>query len=278
VQFVQIHIKANMRLKIHHQLLADGAKGLNLNITVDPGVQASITEQIEATAQHKHAYWVNRDLQVKKHARLDNSAMMHLEQNVTVLQSTRAQVAQSGMYGCYHVVSGGRCFRHFQQVHLQERKARYQLIGIGLGAGKGCYDHNVLVKHEASNTYSEQICPQVLREHALSNFTSRVQVCAQVANIKSSQLNHNLLLDQTARALTAPELEIYADAVECAHGTTVGAVDEAAVFYLRARGLSQKAAESLLVAGFLQAVIPEIPQQHQERAQHLVHDYLKEIC
>ena len=66
------------------------------------------------------------------------------------------------------------------------------------------------------------------------------EVCAQIANIKSSQLNHNLLLDNYFRALTAPELEIYADAVECAHGTAIGAVDEAAVFYLRAHGLSQK--------------------------------------
>ncbi|NUN15278.1 MAG: SufD family Fe-S cluster assembly protein [Myxococcales bacterium] len=96
---------------------------------------------------------------------------------------------------------------------------------------------------------------------------------AQKTNAR--QTNNNLLLSQQAHVDTKPELLIYADDVKCAHGATVGELDELSLFYLRARGIPDDIARGLLLLGFLREVVDKVPNQvvqetlHHQLAHHL---------
>jgi Fe-S cluster assembly protein SufD len=80
----------------------------------------------------------------------------------------------------------------------------------------------------------------------------------------AEQANHNLLLSQSAEINAKPELEIYADDVKCSHGTTVGQLDETALFYLRTRGLDRKAARQVLTRAFALAIVSHSPIEQIE--------------
>jgi len=85
------------------------------------------------------------------------------------------------------------------------------------------------------------------------------------------QISQSVLLEEGAQFLAKPELEIYADDVKCSHGSTTGALDETALFYLRSRGVPKRVAESMLVAAFVDEAISEIADEAmQERMRALV--------
>ncbi len=90
---------------------------------------------------------------------------------------------------------------------------------------------------------------------------SDVFVAEAAQKTQSLQANHNLLLADSAEVNTKPELEIYADDVQCAHGATVGELSEQSIFYLRSRGLDEKTARSLLIAAFLEEVLDHVPHE-----------------
>ncbi|MGB1730249.1 MAG: SufD family Fe-S cluster assembly protein, partial [Crocinitomicaceae bacterium] len=102
----------------------------------------------------------------------------------------------------------------------------------------------------------------VIDDTATNVFNGKVFVRKDAQKINAFQSNANILLSETGSVNSKPELEIYADDVKCSHGSTTGQLDEEAVFYLRSRGLSEKAAKELLVKAFLGEVLEEV--EHAE--------------
>jgi Fe-S cluster assembly protein SufD len=101
-------------------------------------------------------------------------------------------------------------------------------------------------------------------------FNGKVVVAEGADGTDSSQTNHNLLLSDRAEIDTKPELEIYADDVKCAHGATVGQLDESAIFYLRSRGLERQQARQVLTRAFAAESLSRL-------AVAAAHDYLAEL-
>ena len=94
--------------------------------------------------------------------------------------------------------------------------------------------------------------------HSRGVFTGRVLVQRDAQKTDACQTNRNLLLSETARADSRPQLEILADDVKCTHGAAVGQLDGDAIFYLRSRGIGQKTARRILAAGFAQEIVDSI--------------------
>jgi Fe-S cluster assembly protein SufD len=88
-------------------------------------------------------------------------------------------------------------------------------------------------------------------------FQGRIEVARGAQRTDARQYHHGLLLEEGAEIYAKPELEIYADDVQCAHGNTAGALDEAALFYMRSRGIGEAAARALLTEAFLLEAVPE---------------------
>lgn len=153
---------------------------------------------------------------------------------------------------------GGRLVRHDVNVRLEAPHARCDLHGLYLAGGRQHMDFHTRVDHLEPHCTSTEIYKGVLGGRARAVFNGRVRVHPGARKSDARQTNDNLLLSPHAEVDTKPQLEIYADDVKCAHGATVGQLDESMVFYLRSRGVDERSARALLTFGFLREVIERV--------------------
>ncbi len=123
-------------------------------------------------------------------------------------------------------------------------------------------DNHTVVDHKVPNCNSNELYKGVMDENSTAVFNGKVFVRQDAQKINAFQSNRNVLLSDDATVNSKPELEIYADDVKCSHGSTTGQLDDEAIYYLRARGLSKKAAVQLLVSAFIAEVIAEIENEN----------------
>ena len=122
-------------------------------------------------------------------------------------------------------------------------------------------DNHTIVDHKAPHCESHELYKGVIDDKATGVFNGKVFVRKDSQKINAFQSNGNVLLSDDATVNSKPELEIYADDVKCSHGSTTGQLDEEAVFYLRARGISEKSARHLMVSAFIGDVLAKIENQ-----------------
>ena len=133
------------------------------------------------------------------------------------------------------------------------------VAGAAVGAGADFHhDDTVFVTHDAVGCESRQVFKKVLRGGATGVFQGKILVKPGAQKTDGYQISQALLLDDDSVFLAKPELEIYADDVACSHGSTTGAVDDTALFYLRSRGVPEADAKDLLVLAFLADALDEI--------------------
>ena len=132
------------------------------------------------------------------------------------------------------------------------------IAGACLGDGDFVHDDTVFVTHDALNCESRQVFKKVLRNGATGVFQGKILVKPGAQKTDGYQKSQSLLLDGDSQFLAKPEREIYADDVACSHGSTSGAIDDEALFYLRSRGISTADATDLLTLAFLAEAVEEI--------------------
>ena len=143
-------------------------------------------------------------------------------------------------------------------VELCGDDALTHIAGACLGDGDFVHDDTVFVTHDALNCESRQVFKKVLRNGATGVFQGKILVKPGAQKTDGYQKSQSLLLDGDSQFLAKPELEIYADDVACSHGSTSGAIDDEALFYLRSRGISTADATDLLTLAFLAEAVEEI--------------------
>ena len=132
-------------------------------------------------------------------------------------------------------------------------------------------DNNTVIDHKVEHCTSSQLYKYVLDENATGAFAGRVLVRHGAQKTSSEMRNQNICATREARMFTQPMLEIYADDVKCSHGSTVGQLNDAAMFYMRQRGISEKEAKLLLEFAFVHEVIDTIKLEPlRDRLHHLV--------
>ena len=132
------------------------------------------------------------------------------------------------------------------------------MAGACLGDGDFHHDDTVFITHDALACESRQVFKKVLRNGATGVFQGKILVQPGAQKTDGYQKSQSLLLDDDSQFLAKPELEIYADDVACSHGSTSGAIDEEALFYLRSRGVPEDDATDLLTLAFLAEAVDEI--------------------
>ena len=133
-------------------------------------------------------------------------------------------------------------------------------------------DNNTLIDHQVPACQSSELYKYVLDDSAVGAFAGKVLVREGAQKTSSKETNANLCATSSARMYSQPMLEIYADDVQCSHGSTVGQMDEAALFYMRQRGIDEKEARLLLKAAFITEVIETIPLESLRDRLHVLVD------
>ena len=167
-------------------------------------------------------------------------------------------------------------------LHNGVTRNKLDLTFSGEGAECGCYgcviadkqqhvDNNTLITHKATHCTSKELYKYVLDDQSVGAFAGRVLVEHGAQKTTSQMTNQNLTATREARMFTQPMLEIYADDVKCAHGSTVGQLNDAALFYMRQRGISLAEAKLLLQNAFINEVIDHMQLEPlRDRLHYLV--------
>jgi Fe-S cluster assembly protein SufD len=134
--------------------------------------------------------------------------------------------------------------------------------------GEQHVDNNTLVDHAKPRCYSNEIYKGILDDRASSAFSGMLLVRPDSQETNAFQENKTILLTDEASSYSKPQLEIYADDVKCSHGATTGSVDYEALFYLRARGISEDRARNMLLHAFVNDVLELI--KHEPIRKHVL--------
>jgi Fe-S cluster assembly protein SufD len=173
--------------------------------------------------------------------------------------ATFARLGARSTLKSFTLTVNGRLTRNEAVVEMTGPDAVTHVAGACVGDGESfLHDDTVFITHGAPGCESRQVFKKVLRQGATGVFQGKILVHPVAQKTDGYQISQGLLLDEASQFLAKPELEIYADDVKCSHGSTAGAVDETALFYLTSRGIPRRTAEELLVLAFVDEAIAEI--------------------
>ncbi|MCA3446127.1 MAG: SufD family Fe-S cluster assembly protein [Rhodobacter sp.] len=169
-----------------------------------------------------------------------------------------ARLGAESLFKSFTLTANGALTRNEVVIDLLGDDGVAHIAGAAVGDGAFHHDDTVFITHAGLRCESRQVFKKVLKNGAVGVFQGKILVKPGAQKTDGYQISQSLLLDGDSQFLAKPELEIYADDVKCSHGSTSGAIDEVALFYLRARGVPEAAAKSLLVLAFLAETIAEI--------------------
>ncbi|MCL3883501.1 Fe-S cluster assembly protein SufD [Marivita sp. GX14005] len=185
------------------------------------------------------------------------------------------RLGTESVFKSFTLTANGVLTRNECVIELTGDDAVAHVAGACMGDGDFHHDDTVFITHDALNCESRQVFKKVLRNGAKGVFQGKILVKEGAQKTDGYQISQSLLLDDDSQFLAKPELEIYADDVACSHGSTSGAIDEEALFYLRSRGIDEGPATDLLTIAFLAEAVMEIEDESlQDEINGLVEAWL----
>ena len=280
-----VHVAAGVRLERPLQLVnlstagADLMSNRRLLIVLEDDAQASLLLCDHAPGRQRYLTTQVVEAFVGRGARLDLCAVEETNvRNTRFDQLYVAQEADSHVV-CHAVNLTGGQTRSRADFRLLGPGAVLEADGAVVAAGRQRVDHNLLVEHAAPRCTSDLLFKYVLDGSAVGAFAGHVLVRPGAQQTLSQQTNANLCASPSARAYAQPMLEIYADDVKCNHGSTVGKLDESALFYMRQRGIPEAEARLLLQHAFINDVLLRVtPEALRDRLSQLVENRFRGVA
>ena len=224
-------------------------------VVVDRGARATVVESYVPLKDG--LYWTNAvtEVVVGDGARCEYYRLQRDSREAYHVATTHTTQGRDSVLRLHPVTLGAGLARHDIYTALAGSGADLMLNGFYLLRGKQHADHHTVIDHAQPHCTSQEFFNGILGEQARGVFTGRIIVRPGAQRTDSKQTNNNLLLSGEARADSQPQLEIYADDVKCTHGSTMGPLDETAMYYLQSRGLSPEMAAGMLTYGFAAEIL-----------------------
>jgi Fe-S cluster assembly protein SufD len=229
-------------------------------IKLDDGAELTLLENGPAGARFNQVMEVD----LGKGAKFHHIRTQGRDQTRRAVTHIFARVAQEALFKSFTLTANGALTRNECIIDIVGDDAFAHVAGAALGDGKKNpfhHDDTIFITHRGLRCESRQVFKKVLKNGATGVFQGKILVKQGAQKTDGYQISQALLLDEDAQFLAKPELEIYADDVVCSHGSTTGAIDETALFYLRSRGVPMLEAQSLLVLSFLADALNEIEDE-----------------
>jgi Fe-S cluster assembly protein SufD len=191
-------------------------------------------------------------------ARLDHVRLVEDGRDAFNISSAMVNLGAQAHFNSFGMTSGAGVSRYQAAIACAGEGSRVETNGVNLLNGRQHADSTLFLDHAVPNCTSREVFRAVVDDRAHSVFQGRIIVQPDAQKTDAKMMTRALLLSDEAEADNKPELEIFADDVTCGHGATTGALDESLLFYLRARGLSEKEAQALLIQAFVGEAIESI--------------------
>lgn len=174
------------------------------------------------------------------------------------VNNNHIRVEAKGYYHNSTITLSGSVVRNNHEVQMNGEYCETHLNGLFLTSGEQLVDNHTLMDHRKPNCESHELYKGVVSDKSTGVFNGKIYVRKDAQKTNAYQSSKNILLSDEGTVNTKPQLEIYADDVKCSHGTSTGKIDESALFYLNARGISRDNANKLLLNAFAGEVLEKI--------------------
>ncbi|MEO6655476.1 MAG: Fe-S cluster assembly protein SufD [Pyrinomonadaceae bacterium] len=243
---IELHFAANENAAIFPHIL----------IIAKAGSKATIVESYASTANS----FTNSAAQVivEDNANLTHYRVQKDAAEAFNIGTTEVSLGRGSRYDSTNINLGAGLSRHDIDLKFKAEGGEAFVDGLYMLSEKQHHDTHSIVDHTVPNCISHQTYKGVLNDHSRGVFNGKVFVRENAHGTDAQQSNKNLLLSNDARVDTKPQLEIFNDDVKCAHGATVGQLEEEELFYLLTRGLPETLAKNLLTYGFAEEIINKI--------------------
>ena len=257
-----IHVAkgATLEQPIHLVFAATGDRAASVFtrslVVIEQGARAMVVESHDASAGHQ----VNTALElvVGDNAHVDHIKITSGPSDLVHVSSLMAAIGANARFNDFAFNIGGGVVRNQTFVRFDGEGTHAGLRGASLLKGKQHVDSTLVVDHQAGGCQSREVFATVLDDESRGVFQGKIVVRQHAQKTDARMMTRALLLSDEAEADNKPELEIFADDVQCGHGATSGALDEGLKFYLMARGIPESEAEALLVQAFVGEAIEGI--------------------
>jgi Fe-S cluster assembly protein SufD len=240
-------------------LSGDGAVGFpRLVVVVGEGAAATVIERTTSSDEGVLSVPLT-ELRVERGGRLDFVAIQQLGQQAWQLGSLVADVGQEANLRVGLIGLGGSYARLRTDCTLSGRGATGDLLAAYFGDGDQTLDFRTFQHHDAPDTTSNLLFKGAVGGRSRSVYTGLIRVSKEARGTNAFQTNRNVKLSDEAWAESVPNLEIETNDVRCSHASTVGPVDPEQRFYLESRGVPPTIADRLIVAGFFDEVVRQLP-------------------
>ena len=219
-------------------------------IVADRNSSVTVVEQFVGIGEQPYFANAVTEIVLAENARVEHCKWQSDADNSFHIATTAIAQAQDSHYTCHAIGTGAKLSRHTLSTEQQGKNVTTILNGLTIACGEQVSDTHTAIDHAKPHGTSEQVHKCIVGDRAHTIFNGKVIVRQDAQKIDSSQSSRNLLLSDSARVDTKPQLEIFADDVKCAHGATVSQLETDEVFYLQSRGLSEEKARQLLTYAF----------------------------
>jgi Fe-S cluster assembly protein SufD len=236
-------------------------------LVIEGGARASVIESYVSLADGA-SYWTNAVTEVVAGANswIEHTRIQRESERAYHVGLTHVEQQRDSHYRSFTLAMGGALARHNLHAHLNGENVETLMYGLYLTRGNQVVDNHTAIHHNQPNCRSWEVYKGVLDGKSRAVFNGKVFVKPEAQKTDAKQTNRNLLLSDSARVDTKPQLEIFADDVKCTHGATVGRLDDVALFYARSRGVPAEKAQRLLTYAFAAEVTSEVvlePVRHE---------------
>jgi Fe-S cluster assembly protein SufD len=227
-------------------------------VTIDHGARVMLIESHEGPAASDYQVNAALELFAGDRAHVDHVKVIGEGAEALHVSTLAAAIGAHGRFNTFSFISGGAVVRNQLFLRLDGEGTVAGIGGASLLKDRQHADTTLFADHIARDCQSREMFKSVLDNEAHGVFQGRIIVRRHAQKTDAKMMTQALLLSERAEADNKPELEIFADDVQCGHGATAGALDEALKFYLMARGISPVEAEAMLIQAFLSEAIESI--------------------
>lgn len=238
-------------------------------LVMEEGSEATLVEHFASEESEQNSFTNGvTEMRLGPNARLHHYRL-HLEQeNALHIGGVHTRLDRNSIFNSFHLAMGSTLKRLDVVVNHEGEGAECNLNGVYLPRHNQHVDYHTCIEHAVPHCTTSEVFRGIVGDRARAVFNGRIHIHPDAQKTLAELTNKNLLTSDKAEVDTKPELEIYADDVQCAHGATVAQLDEESMFYLCSRGISSKEAEVMLSFGFINALVEKL--EHQS-----VSDYLR---
>jgi Fe-S cluster assembly protein SufD len=257
---VRLMVAAGERRVVALRIVSAGPAGAwaaRLSVNIEKGGTVVLLQSHEAVADG-HVSEFDLDMTLGAEARVERVVMMSDQSQSITISDAQINLAPGASYDQTILTHGGRRQRVETRLVNPGGGATVRLDGVYLVGETRHADVTTEVTHTGLDGFTSQLTKGVARDRGRATFQGRIIVREGADRTDARMGHHALVLSERAEVNAKPELEIYADDVSCAHGNTVGALDEEAIFYACQRGIPESEARALLTMAFVGEVIDRI--------------------